>query len=483
MPILAHSPPASKGTAPSPFATPTRGAPNGAKKQSSPGALTKQQLQELSLAARVVDLEESVRNTSTLAENLRDGLLQIGDIDNLSNSVHFRTVQAIQTALETNESLLLLQTAADDTLPALQRKVEALETALEEQKQANQRLQRRLELFMKLPRQQPQQQQLQQHQQQQPDPFCSHLVVYAPANQQDGIRQAVATAASCDLEAVRAVFTLPTREKQPTESEVIKPTAAAAAAAAAATTGDDDSRPAAAGTSGGGAAAQGARGDKQRAIPHVVIVSCKEVKLAAIRGKSSLKHKAPGFYLEPRRNQQQQRLYKQMRAVWTDLRRKGSDTRWVRDGNGVEVGLERRVGKEGPWQRVAMPTKQDAAERGPPAQPAAAKPPQPAAAAAAIPPPRGSKDGKSQKQRQRSQSTAARGRSSTRQQHQNEAAASRGKGKQREQQQQQAMQQAAAADGAAVRKEAGSRATTGAAGKGKAIGNSNTCEIEPASPT
>ena len=242
-------------------------------------------------------------------------------------------------------------------------------------------------------------------------------------------------------------------------------------------------RPAAAGTSGGGAAAQGARGDKQRAIPHVVIVSCKEVKLAAIRGKSSLKHKAPGFYLEPRRNQQQQRLYKQMRAVWTDLRRKGSDTRWVRDGNGVEVGLERRVGKEGPWQRVAMPTKQDAAERGPPAQPAAAKPPQPAAAAAAIPPPRGSKDGKSQKQRQRSQSTAARGRSSTRQQHQNEAAASRGKGKQREQQQQQAMQQAAAADGAAVRKEAGSRATTGAAGKGKAIGNSNTCEIEPASPT
>ena len=164
--------------------------------------------------------------------------------------------------------------------------------------------------------------------------------------------------------------------------------------------------------------------------------------LAAIRGKSSLKHKAPGFYLEPRRNQQQQRLYKQMRAVWTDLRRKGSDTRWVRDGNGVEVGLERRVGKEGPWQRVAMPTKQDAAERGPPAQPAAAKPPQPAAAAAAaIPPPRGSKDGKSQKQRQCSQSTAARGRSSTRQQHQNEAAASRGKGKQREQQQQQLMVQ------------------------------------------
>ena len=236
------------------------------KSSSSPG---------LSLAARVVDLEESVRNTSTLAENLRDGLLQIGDIDNLSNSVHSRTVQAIQTALETNESLLLLQTAADDTLPALQRKVEALETALEEQKQANQRLQRRLELFMKLPRQQPQQQQqqLQQQQPQQPDPFCSHLVVYAPANQQDGIRQAVATAASCDLEAVRAVFTLPTREKQPTESEVIKPTAAAAAAAA--TTGDDDFRPAAAGTSGGGAAAQGARGDKQRAIPHVVIVSCK----------------------------------------------------------------------------------------------------------------------------------------------------------------------------------------------------------------
>jgi len=44
------------------------------------------------------------------------------------------------------------------------------------------------------------------------------------------------------------------------------------------------------------------------------------------------------------------------------------------------------------------------------------------------------------------------------------------------------MQQAAAAGGAAVRKEAGSRATTGVAGKGTATGNSNTCEIEPASP-
>jgi len=166
----------------------------------------------------VVDLEESVRNTSTLAENLRDGLLQIGDIDNLSNAVHFRTVQAIETALETNENLLLLQTAAGETLPALQRKVEALETALEQQKQANQRLERRLELFMKLPRQEPQQQQQQQlqqqqhQQQQQPDPFCSHLVVYAPANQQDGIRQAVATAASCNLEAVRAVFSLDSLE-------------------------------------------------------------------------------------------------------------------------------------------------------------------------------------------------------------------------------------------------------------------------------
>ena len=303
-------------------------------------------------------------------------------------------------------------------------------------------------------------------------------MVYAPRDQQDGIRQAVATAARCNLDAVKAVFTLPTREKQPAES-------GAAAAATTGATGDDGSRPAAAGTSGGRAAEQDAQGDEERAIPHIVIVSCAEVKLAAIRGKSSLKHKAPGIYLEPRRNQQQQRLYKRMRPIWIDLRRKGSETRWVRDDTGVEVGLEARMGKEGPWQRVAMPTKQPAVGRGPPAEPAVDKQPQAAAAAAgAAPmlPPKGSKDGKSQKQRQRSKSTAARGRSATRKNHPNEPAASRGTGKQREQQQQ-TMQQAAAAGGAAVRKEVGARATAGVSGKGTATGNSSTSEIEPASPT
>jgi len=437
----------------------------------------------VSLAARVVDLEDRLKKAETLAANLQVGLLKVGDIHDLPTSIQFLASQVLNTALDNNENLLLLTTAAMETIPAMQQTIEALQAELELVKLQNQRLERRWEVSKgnqghNIPRQEPQQQQ-QQQQQQQADPFCNHLVVYAPPDQQDGIRQAVATAAHCNLEAVKAVFTLPTREKQPAEPGALKTAAAAAATAGA--TGDDGSRPAAASTSGGGAAEHGARGDKQRAIPHVVIVSCPEVKLAAIRGKSGLKHKAPGFYLEPRRNQQQQRLYKRMLPAWNDLRRKGFETRWVRDDTGVEVGLERRMGKEGPWQRIAVPTQQPTAGRGPPAEPAVAKQPQTAAAAAAIPRAQGSKEGKSQKQRQRSKSTAARGRSRTRNNHQDEPAASRGKGKQREQQQQ-TMQQAAAAGGAAVRKEAGSRATTGVAGKGTATGNSNTCEIEPASP-
>ena len=483
---MERSPPPGKGPAPR-FTPPARGSPDGAKPRSSPGVISKQQLQQVSLAARVVDLEDRVKKAETLAANLRDGLLKVGDIDNLPTSVRCLASQVLNTALDNNEGLLLLTTAAVETIPAMERTIKALQEELELVKLQNRRLERRWELSKgnqghNIPRQEPQQQQ-QQQQQQQADPFCNHLVVYAPADQQDGIRQAVATAAHCNLEAVQAVFTLPTREKQPAESGALK-TAATAAAATAGATGDDGSRPAAAGTSGGGAVAQGARGDKQRAIPHVVIVSCSEVKLAAIRGKSGLKHKAPGIYLEPRRNQQQQRLYKRMLPVCTDLRRKGSETRWVRDDTGVEVGLERRVGKDGPWERIAVPTQQPAAGRGPPAEPAVGKPAQTptAAAAAAIPPTKGSKDGKSQKQRRRSQSAAGRGRSSTRQQHQNESAASRGKGKQQEQQQQRTLQQTAAAGGAAVRQEGVSGATTGVAGRGSAT-RTSTCEIEPASPT